>query len=196
MKHFCYFIEGRHFHVATDHKPRQHSSHQTHYLDYVAQFINDICHIKGATNMPADTLSRVKIGGVLASGMPSCLDCHVLAKAQREDTAQPDVLSTSLQLQEVPILASSTTLLCNVSTGCPRPYIPPDLQHLTLNVTSRHLSHPADCHFMLCISQYQCRCPQMGSVMHPVPPFKGAQTHHYTYGFLYPTRCSVQPCPY
>ena len=83
VKHFRYFIEGRQFHIATDHKPitfalssrsEQHSRRKVHHLDYIAQFTNDIRHIKGTANMAADTLSRVKIDGLWATGTPPRLD--------------------------------------------------------------------------------------------------------------------------
>ena len=123
VQHFCYFVVGRQFHIATDHKPitfalsrssKQHSPHQIWHLDFIAQFTMDIRHIKGADNTAADTLSRVEIDGLQTNGTP--LDCQALAKAQQEDDTQPALTSTSLQLQVVPVPGSSTTLLCDVST--------------------------------------------------------------------------------
>ena len=54
---------------------------------------------------------------------------------------RPDNTSTSLQLQQVPIPASSTTLLCDVSTGHPRPYVPPDLRRQVFD-SLHSMSHP------------------------------------------------------
>lgn len=61
IKHFRHFIEGRTFHILTDHKPLtyaiatpsdKHSPRQTRHLDYISQFTSDIRHVKGA-NDPA-----------------------------------------------------------------------------------------------------------------------------------------------
>ena len=52
--------------------------------------------------MAADASTWVEISGLLPLGTP-CLDFQDLAKAQHEDTTQPDAFGTSLQLQDVPI---------------------------------------------------------------------------------------------
>lgn len=67
--------------------------------------------------------SMDKGDGLLAMGTPTYLDFQVLAKAEQEDATQPDIYFISLQLQEVPAPTLSTTLLCDVSTGQPRPHI-------------------------------------------------------------------------
>ena len=94
VKHFRYFIEGRQFHIGTDHKPntfalssrsKKHSPRQTRHLDYITQFTNDIHHIKGTANVAADMLSQVVIDSLQATGTPPRLDFQALAKSQRED---------------------------------------------------------------------------------------------------------------
>lgn len=52
IKHFRYFVDGRVFHIFTDHKPLTytHSDHDKPVL--ISQFTSDIRHVKG----PADTL--------------------------------------------------------------------------------------------------------------------------------------------
>ena len=66
IKHFCHFLEGRHFHVLTDHKPLtfalntrsdRHSPRQARQLDYISQFTSIIRHIQGSDNVVADALS-------------------------------------------------------------------------------------------------------------------------------------------
>ena len=58
-KHFRHFLEGRSFHVLTDHKPLTyalnshsdcHSPRQTRQLDFISQFISTIRHIHGMDN--------------------------------------------------------------------------------------------------------------------------------------------------
>ena len=69
VKHFRYFIEGRRFHVYTDHKPLitaflknkdSYTPRQFRHMDYIFQFTTDIrYYIKGADNAPADALSTI-----------------------------------------------------------------------------------------------------------------------------------------
>ena len=56
IKHFRHFLEGRTFHVLTDHKPLtyalnsrpdRYSPRQTRQLDYIAQFTSTIRHVHG-----------------------------------------------------------------------------------------------------------------------------------------------------
>ena len=67
VKHFRIQIEGRPFHIMTDHKPLCHSmqkkgvrdlNREERQLQYISAFTTDIRHIKGADNVVADALSR------------------------------------------------------------------------------------------------------------------------------------------
>ena len=69
IKHFRHFLEGRSFHVLTDHKPLtyvlnsrsdRYSPRQTRQLDYISQFTSTIRHVHGMDNVVADALSRIK----------------------------------------------------------------------------------------------------------------------------------------
>ncbi len=64
IKHFRHFVEGRSFHILTDHKPitfalhsrsDRYSPRQSRHLDYIAQFTSTIRHIQGCKNVVADT---------------------------------------------------------------------------------------------------------------------------------------------
>ena len=55
IRHFRHFVEGRQFHLLTDHKPLtfaffsqscNHSPCQVRHLDYIAQFTSDFRQIK------------------------------------------------------------------------------------------------------------------------------------------------------
>ena len=68
LKHFRYFVEGRHFSIYTDHKPLtfslrtksdKYSPRQLRHLDFISQFTTDIRHVQGHLNPVADALSRV-----------------------------------------------------------------------------------------------------------------------------------------
>ena len=61
IKHFRHFLEGRHFHVLTDHKPLtfalntrsdRHSPRQARQLDYISQFTSTIRHVHVSRLMP------------------------------------------------------------------------------------------------------------------------------------------------
>ena len=70
VKHFQHSLEGRQFVFYTDHcpltfalrfKPDKYSPHETHHLDFVSQFTNDIRLISGEQNAAADALSCLPI---------------------------------------------------------------------------------------------------------------------------------------
>ena len=64
IRHFRYLLEGRKFHVETDHKPLIHalrrlstpqSARQTRHLPCIAEYTSDIRHISDTDNVVADT---------------------------------------------------------------------------------------------------------------------------------------------
>ena len=71
IRHFRHLLEGRHFHLLTDHKPLTFAlsrvsdpwtPRQGRQLAYVAEFTSDIRHIAGTDNVVADALSRPPVG--------------------------------------------------------------------------------------------------------------------------------------
>jgi len=67
VRHFRWALEGRSFHIMTDHKPLTFALHRTtdawsarqqRHLAYVAEYTSDIRHVKGVENVVADALSR------------------------------------------------------------------------------------------------------------------------------------------
>ncbi|RUS73921.1 hypothetical protein EGW08_018311 [Elysia chlorotica] len=67
IRHFRFYLEGRHFTSYTDHKPLvgamsklsdPWSARQQRQLSYISEFSTDIRHIAGKTNVVADCLSR------------------------------------------------------------------------------------------------------------------------------------------
>ncbi len=71
VRHFRHLLEGRPFHILTDHKPLTHAlsrvsdpwtPRQCRQLSYVAEFTSDVRHIAGVDNVVADALSRPPVG--------------------------------------------------------------------------------------------------------------------------------------
>ena len=152
IKHFRYFIEGRQFYVSTDHKPlifalQSHSDKYTprplRHLDFISQFTSDIRHVSGTENCVADALSRIE-ANALHQSTPVVIDFKAIAEAQQTDseTSQLQSTSTSLQLQPLPVPTSNLTLLCDMSTGVPRPYVPQQFRKTVFD-SLHSLSHPS-----------------------------------------------------
>ncbi|GFT56041.1 retrovirus-related Pol polyprotein from transposon 17.6 [Trichonephila clavipes] len=147
IRHFRYMLEARDFTVFTDHKPltyafRQksdkYSPRQIRQLDFISQFTTNIVHIPGSDNIAADVLSRVS-----AITFPSQIDYDCIAETQQTDQELHTLIAsgTSLELKKVTFPNSSTEIMCDLSTGTARPYIPK--QHRQDVFSAMHnLSHP------------------------------------------------------
>ena len=152
LKHFRYFLEGREFHVLTDHKPLiyalstradRYSPRQIRHLDFIAQFTSDLRHVQGSLNAAADALSRISANALHTGDATPVVDFGLMAAAQADDPDLPRIQSdTSLQLQPVPLsLSDGATILCDVSTGVFRPYVPEGFRR-TIFDAFHSLSHP------------------------------------------------------
>ena len=134
--------------VFTDHKlltralvsrSEQYSPRQVRQLDLISQFTSDIRHIKGANNPVADALSRIEVNSL---GQQQAIDFETMATAQSNDPELSKLeSSSSLQLSKVPIPASATTLICDLSRGVPRPVVPASLRRVVFDKL-HSLSHP------------------------------------------------------
>ena len=144
-------MEGREFHIATDHKPLtfalasasdKYTPRQIRHLDYIAQFSSDIRHVAGHNNPVADALSHNAVCALRVTQQPA-IDLQLLAQTQQTDPelrALQQSTSTSLQLQSLPLPASSTNIVCDVSTGSPRPFVPSSFRRNIFNAL-HSLSH-------------------------------------------------------
>ena len=110
IRHFRYFLEGRHFTLYTDQDslvPALRKSadswtrRQHNQLSEISEYTTDVRHIAGKDNQVADALSRITIDAVeLAQGV----DFHVMALAQDSDD---DIIhlrndpATALRLENV-----------------------------------------------------------------------------------------------
>ena len=137
VKHFTYFIEGQRFHIYTDHKPltfafasssERWTPRQQRHLTFIAEYTTDVRHVHGRDNAVADALSRVELSEdpvCMAAGPPD-LDLLRMAQAQLTDAGVQAFRTaiTSLVFADLLIPGTNTTLLCDTSTGVPRPVVP------------------------------------------------------------------------
>jgi hypothetical protein len=138
VRHFKWFLEGREFHIATDHKPLTYalvkaadawSGRQQRQLSTLAEFTTDIRHVKGEQNVVADALSRpaaaVQVAPVVAVVKPTAgeIDYQQLA-ADQKDCEQVQQLLKSSSLKVMNVLFNGSNVLCDVSAATPRPIVP------------------------------------------------------------------------
>ncbi|BHF62288.1 hypothetical protein SprV_0200527000 [Sparganum proliferum] len=146
IRHFRHLLEGRDFSVHTDHKPLtyalkakpdRYSPREVRHLDYISQFTADIRYVRGSDNVVADALSRPDI-----NTLTSDFDLAKLADLQTADESIADLrTSTTVQLRDAPLPASPGTILCDWSTGTPRPVVPLSYRK-TVFEHFHSLSHP------------------------------------------------------
>ena len=149
IKHFRHFIEGRVFHVSTDHKPltfsfattsNRYTPRQARHLDFISQFTTDIRHVKGSNNPVADALSRIDINTLQ---QPNGIDYKAMAVAQKKDPELLETLRSSLALNltPIPLPSSDTSLICDTSNTEPRPFVPASFRRAVFD-SLHSLSHP------------------------------------------------------
>ena len=149
IKHFRHFIEGRVFHVSTDHKPltfsfattsNRYTPRQACHLDFISQFTTDIRHVKGSNNPVADALSHIDINTLQ---QPNGIDYKAMAVAQKKDPELLETLRSSLALNltPIPLPSSDTSLICDTSNTEPRPFVPASFRRAVFD-SLHSLSHP------------------------------------------------------
>ena len=148
VRHFHHLLEGSSFKIFTDHLPLTHaitkqsdpcSHRQQRQLSAISEYNCTIHHLPGKQNPVADALSRNAISLVQLG-----VDFRDLAIRQREDPEYQACKTslTSLQWVEVPLPDGQTSLLCDTSTGRPRPWIPSTYRRHVFDVV-HGLSHPS-----------------------------------------------------
>ena len=150
VRHFRYFIEGRDFVAYTDHKPLTFafakvsdpwSPRQQRHLAYISEFTTDVRHIAGKDNRVADALSRAVIHATHA-GLG--IDYEAMTLTQRGDKEMNYYRTsiTGMSLQDVPFGSKGMHILCDVSTGHPRPVVPSEFRRTVFDIV-HNLSHPS-----------------------------------------------------
>ena len=199
IKHFRHLLEGRQFHVLTDHKPLtyalnsrsdRHSPRQARQLDYIAQFTSTIRQVHGMDNVVADALSRIEINALL-TGQPPNVDFAAIAKTQATDPQIRSLQSSptsTLTVEAVPLANSTDPLYCDTSTGTQRPLVPLPWRRIVFD--SLHgLSHPGiratqklitpEAHYSsICMAWYQHRRSSLDSLLHTVSTCQSTKTHY------------------
>ena len=148
VRHFRHLLEGSSFKVFTDHMPLvhafskqsdPHSHRQQRQLSAISEFNCSFHHLPGSSNPVADALSRNAVQMVQLG-----VDFTDLARRQREDPEFESCRTTmtSLQWEEVPIPDSDASILCDISTGRPRPWVPLSCRRKLFDVV-HGLSHPS-----------------------------------------------------
>ena len=147
IRHFRFMLEGRQFSVYTDHKPLVHamaktaellSSRQQRHLSAISEFTTDIRHVSGKNNTVADCLSRATTANTVSLG----IDNTDMARAQSAslDVQAYKTAVTSLEIINTKVSDQWHELLCDISTGSPRPIVPPDFRRSVFN-TVHSLAH-------------------------------------------------------
>ena len=98
-------------------------------MSFISEFTTDIRHVSGKNNPVADALSRIRVNQ-LTTAYVYPLEADILATAQAAD---PEIKAlrtapTSLQFEDKQLQGTSHTIVCDVSTGTPRPYVPTKLR--------------------------------------------------------------------
>ena len=148
IRHFLYFLEGREFVVFTDHKPLTFcmskisdpwTNRQQQHLSFISEFTTDIRHVSGKDNIVADALSRATI-----NALHTGVDYDTMAECQEKDSSVQAYRTTTsgLQLVDVPFGPSGKTILCDISTGRPRPIVPVEWRRQVFDLV-HGLSHPS-----------------------------------------------------
>ena len=152
IKHFRPFIEGREFFTLTDHKPLtfvlststdKYSPRQIRHLDYISQLTTDIRDVSGEAYQAADALSRVPNVSTIRTSLP-VVEFKSMAKAQEVDAELKTLQqSSTMSLKFTTVLhgTATVTLICDVSKGIPRPFVPLPLRRTVFH-SLHSLSHP------------------------------------------------------
>lgn len=130
VRHFKHLLEGSPFTIHTDHRPLVYafskpadawSARQQRHLSCISELNCSIEYTPGEMNPVADALSRVEINAVQVG-----IRYDDIAKTQQKDpeTAAYRTAVTNLQWADIPLGLGDRTILCDVSTGRPRPLVP------------------------------------------------------------------------
>ena len=177
IRHFRYFLEGRHFTLYTDQDPLvpalcesadAWTSRQQNQLSAISEYTTDLRHIAGK-NPIADALSRITIDAVeLAQGV----DYHAMALAQTND----DDPATGLRLDNVRRL--NYVHFVQYLHGCTAPgrsgaVSASRFRRNPWTVTSGHPHDSPSTHSEVRLAPDRCRRLLLGPGLHSMPAIQG-----------------------
>ena len=145
IRHFRHLLEGTPFIIQTDHRPLvtaltkstdAWSARQQRHLSAIAESGGTLTYLPGSHNPVADALSRI-----ILEVHPG-INYNQLAQEQRLDPEIADYETSITNLQWEKVQLNDTTVLCDVSTGRPRPLVPTKLRRMVFNVV-HGLAHPS-----------------------------------------------------
>jgi cleavage and polyadenylation specificity factor subunit 1 len=151
--HFRHLLEGRQFTVFSYHKPltgalsrvsEPHSDRQRRQLSFIAEFVSEIKHIAGRTNIVADTLSRPpvepQVAAAVAQAAPTCSPPINIAAAQ---PSCPDCqrAPSSAALRVITVSMDGHQLMVAPSSSVMRPLVPAALCRRIFD-SVHSLAHP------------------------------------------------------
>lgn len=151
LKKFRHLVEGRIFHVLTDHKPLVGalkkktdavSARQQRQLSFISEFTSDLRHVAGEDNHVADLLSRPPVS---VSQVNLGLDMEAVALAQQSDR---DVLAmeaaTTIPTFRVPLESErhpDLYLVCTRKLGYTQVVLPTGFRRELVQILHR-IAHP------------------------------------------------------
>jgi Reverse transcriptase (RNA-dependent DNA polymerase)/RNase H-like domain found in reverse transcriptase/Integrase core domain/Integrase zinc binding domain len=161
VRHFRFLLEGRKFHVLTDHKPMVAAMHRVsppwsarvqRHLAYISEFTTDIRYTPGKDNVVADSLSRPPPPAPPAPAPPPHLSLPVCQTAlppldfEAIAAAQPGCPDVALMLKSkvlsiVTQQVGNAQLLGDISTGSFRPLLPAAFREAA-TWSLHNISHP------------------------------------------------------
>ncbi|KAJ1518995.1 hypothetical protein ONE63_011376 [Megalurothrips usitatus] len=170
VQHWRQILEAQPATIYTDHKPLVHAFAerrdklapvQLNQLTFISQFTTDIQHIAGKDNVVADALSRVEDGSpedsppqpppppppgaatctITAPPTPADLEAAQATDDELRAYLAPMTPGSALRLEPVAVPGHPRPLLCDTSTGRPRPFVPAAFRRRAFDAI-HGLSHP------------------------------------------------------
>ena len=209
IRHFryMYFLEGRVFTAYTVCKPLTFSmanlsnpwtSQQQRHLAYIFEFTTNIQHIHGKHNQVADALSRAAVESI-NEGM--VFEAMAASQKMSPNVQAYRTALSGLQLEDVPFRSRSNTILCDTSTGQPRPVVPEGWRRQVFDVI-HGLSHRSmHTSRSLIASKYVWHALNkqvrgLGQSLHPMPSIQSSIAHQSTLAVIPDAWSSFQSHPH
>ena len=145
IRHFHHLLDERPFKTRTDPLPLVHafvaskdawSPRVRLQLTEISEYMCTMEYIIGIDNSIADTFSR-NVASIIHLG----IDCSRISRAQKENEELNRMQEKDSNLKWTEFKFGESTIVCDVSTGRPRPYIPTSLRKEIFEI-SHNISHP------------------------------------------------------